>query len=62
MPENVGGAFQQTVLLGRDLARMNIELLPQLDDRLVAPDRGQSNLRLECRRMRPAALLRHVSS
>jgi hypothetical protein len=49
----------QLALPRGDLVRMDVELLRQRGQRLLALDRGQSHFRLECRRMRPAAPLRH---
>ena len=54
MPENTGRAFEQLSLPMRDLVRMDIELLRQLGQRLLALDRGQSHLRLERRCVVPA--------
>ena len=46
----------------RDLVRMDIELLRQFGQRLLALDGGQSHLRLEGRCVVPAGALRHLLS
>ena len=43
----------------RDLVRMHVELLRQLDDRLLAPHGCKGHLRLEGRRMVPPRSFRH---
>ena len=59
LSENARRAFQQLALPIGDLVGMDIELLRQFGQRFLALDRGQRHLGLECRRMRPAASLRH---
>src|SRR4051794_11193391 len=57
--EHPGSPLQELSLPGRNLVRMNIELLRQFGQRLLAPHGGQSHLCLECRRMIPARLSAH---
>ena len=47
--EHVGSAIEQLARPRRDLIGVNIELLRQLDQRLVASDGSQSHLRLKRR-------------
>src|SRR5215204_1849208 len=49
--EHPGGPLQELSLPGRDLVGMDIELLSQFGQRLLAPHGGQSHLRLKSRRM-----------
>src|SRR4051812_49203218 len=58
-PEYRGSPFEQQRLPGRDLVRMNVELLRQFGQRLLALDGGQSHLRLESRAVIPARSSRH---
>src|SRR3954470_467806 len=58
-PEHPGSPFEQQRLPGRDLVRMNVELLRQFGQRLLALDGGQSHLRLESRAVIPARSSRH---
>lgn len=60
--ENPGSAFQQLPPPGRDLVRVNVKLLCQLGQRLLAPHGSQCHLRLESRTMVPACSLRHLIS
>jgi hypothetical protein len=53
MPENPGRAFKQLGFPLRDLVGVNVELLRQLGQRLLALQGGQGHLRLECRRVVP---------
>src|ERR1017187_3636639 len=53
-PEDARRALQKLAFPLRDLVGMNIKLLNQLGQCLLAPDRRQSHLDLECRRMVPA--------
>src|SRR5215204_4640162 len=57
--EHPGGPLQELSLPGRDLVGMNIELLGQFSQRLLAPHGSQSHLRLEGRRMVPAWSFAH---
>ena len=47
--KRVRGARLQLLFPGRDLADVDTMLIRQLHNRLVAPDSGKSNLRLEVR-------------
>src|SRR4051794_37244489 len=58
-PEYRGSSFEQQRLPGRDLVRMDIELLRQFGQRLLALDGGQSHLGLESRAVIPARSSRH---
>src|SRR5215204_7581971 len=58
-PEYPGSPFEQQRLPGRDLVRMDVELLRQFGQRLLAFDGGQSHLRLESRAVIPARSSRH---
>src|SRR4051794_20028019 len=58
-PEYRGSSFEQQRLPGRDLVRMDIELLRKLGQHLLALDGGQSHLRLESRAVIPARSSRH---
>src|SRR3954454_12351513 len=58
-PEYRGSPFAQQRLPGRDLVRMDIELLRQFGQRLLALDGGQSHLGLESRAVIPARSSRH---
>src|SRR4051812_13896834 len=52
--EHPGRPLQELSLPGRDLVGMNIELLRQLSQRLLAPHGSQGHLRFESRRVVPA--------
>src|SRR4051794_2398075 len=52
--EHPGRPLQELSLPGRNLVRMNIELLRQLGQRLLAPYGSQGHLRFESRRVVPA--------
>src|SRR5215211_8427864 len=52
--EHPGSPLQELSFPGRDLVGMDIELLSQFGQRLLAPHGGQSHLRLKSRRMVPA--------
>src|SRR5215204_5622971 len=58
-PEYPGSPFEQQRLPGRDLVRMDVELLRQFSQRLLALDGGYSHLRLEGRAVVPARSSRH---
>src|SRR4051812_14019058 len=58
-PEYRGSSFEQQRLPGRDLVRMDVELLRQLGQRLLALDGGQSHLCFESRAVIPARSSRH---
>src|SRR3954454_1704255 len=58
-PEYPGSPFEQQRLPGRDLVRMDIELLRQFGQRLLALDGGQSHLGLGSRAVVPARSSRH---
>ena len=58
-PEYPGRAFEKLRLPLRDLVGVDIELLRQLGQRLLALDRGQGHLRLEGRCVVPAGSFRH---
>ncbi len=58
-PEHPSRAFKQLVAPLLDLVRMNVELLRQLDQRLLALDRSHRHLRFECRAVVPARSSRH---
>src|ERR1019366_2752314 len=60
--ENASGSFQQLGPPGRDLVRMNVKLLRQLRQRLLALHGSQRHLRLECRAVVPAWSSAHVLS
>ena len=62
VPENAGGAFEKLTLPLRDLVGVDIELLRQLGQRLLALDRGQRHFRLEARCVVPTRALRHLIS
>ena len=62
LAENAGRAFKKLTFPCRDLVRVNVELLRQCGQRLVAFDGGQSHLRLKGRRMIAARSLRHLRS
>src|SRR4051812_34313796 len=52
--EHPGSALQELSLPGRDLVGMNVKLLRQLSQRLLAPYGSQGHLRFESRRVVPA--------
>src|SRR3954447_12661766 len=58
-PEHPGSPFEERRLPGRDLVRMDVELLRQLGQRLLALDGGQSHLCFESRAVIPARSSRH---
>src|SRR3954453_18504536 len=58
-PEHPGSSFEKQRLPGRDLVRVDVELLRQLGQRLLALEGGQSHLRLESRAVVPARSSRH---
>lgn len=60
--EDTGGPFKKLAALLRHLVGVNIELLGQFSQRLLAPDRRQRDLRLESRAMVPAQASRHIRS
>src|SRR4051794_38767694 len=53
-PEHPGRPLQELSLPGHDLVGMDIELLGQLSQRLLAPHRSQGHLRFESRCVVPA--------
>src|SRR3954451_16197668 len=53
-PEHPGSSFEKQPLPGRDLVRVDVELLRQFGQHLLALDGGQSHLRLESRAVVPA--------
>src|SRR4051794_7941104 len=53
-PEHPSSPLQELSLPGHDLVGMDIELLGQFGQRLLAPHGGQSHLRFESRRVVPA--------
>src|SRR4051794_31401331 len=57
--EHPGRPLQELSLPGRDLVGMNIELLRQLSQRLLALHGSQGHLRFESRRVVPAWLSAH---
>jgi hypothetical protein len=57
--KNPGGAFQELIAPLLDLGRMDIEVLRQLDQGLLALDRRYSDFRLEGRAVVPARSSRH---
>ena len=61
-PENTGRAFEKLTLPLRDLIGVDIELLRQLGQRLLALDRRQCHFRLEARGVVPARAFRHLIS
>jgi hypothetical protein len=60
--EDTGRAFEKLPLPLRDLVGVDIELLRQLGQRLLALDRAQSHFRLERRCVVPTGALRHLIS
>src|SRR3954449_6594648 len=58
-PEHPGRPLQELSLPGGNLVRMNIELLRQLSQRLLAPYGSQGHLRFESRRVVPAGSSAH---
>src|SRR5215213_6081919 len=58
-PEHPGRPVQELSLPGRDLVGMNVKLLRQFGQRLLAPHGGQGHLRLEIRRVVPARSSAH---
>ena len=62
MPENAGRAFDKLTPPVRDLIGVDIELLRQLGQRLLALDRGQCHFCLEGRCVVPTGALRHLIS
>ena len=61
-PENPCRPFQQLAAPDRDLVRVNVKLLRQLGQRLLALHGSQGHLRLEGRAVVPACSLRHLIS
>ena len=59
LAKHPGRALQQLIAPLLDLVRMNVEILRQLDQRLLALDRGHRHFRLECRTVIPAPSSRH---
>src|SRR3954447_11469400 len=57
--EHPGSPLQELSLPGRDLVGMNVKLLRQLSQRLLAPYGSQGHLRFESRRVVPAWLSAH---
>src|SRR5215207_3660549 len=57
--EHPGSPLQELSLPGRDLVRMDIELLGQFGERLLAPYGSQGHLRFESRRVVPAGSSAH---
>src|SRR4051795_8603051 len=57
--EHPGSPLQELSLPGRNLVRMNIELLRQFGQRLLPPYGSQGHLRFESRRVVPAWLSAH---
>src|SRR3954466_8162534 len=58
-PEHPGSPLQELSLPGRDLVGMNVKLLRQLSQRLLAPYGSQGHLRFESRRVVPAGSSAH---
>src|SRR3954469_15894095 len=58
-PEHPGRPLQELSLPGRDLVGVDIELLGQFGQRLLAPYGSQGHLRFESRRVVPAWLSAH---
>jgi hypothetical protein len=54
VPKNTSRTLKQLITPLLDLVRMNVEILCQLDQRLLALDRGHGHFCLECRTMIPA--------
>jgi hypothetical protein len=61
-PENPRCPFQQLPAPDGDLVRVNVKLLRQLGQRLLALHGSQSHLRLESRTVVPACSPRHLIS
>ena len=61
-PEHPGSPVKKLGLPGRDLVGMDIELLGQLGQGLLASQGSQSHLRLEGRKVVPALSLAHHRS
>ena len=59
MPENPGCAFKKLSLPLRDLIGVNVELLRQFGQRLLALQGGQGHFRLESRRVVPTRSFGH---
>src|SRR3954467_15215562 len=57
--EPPGSPLQELSLPGRDLVRMDIELLRQFGQRLLTPYGSQGHLRFESRRVVPAGSSAH---
>lgn len=57
-----GAALQQPGFPGRDLIRMNVELLGQVGQRLFTLESGQCHLRFESQGVVPAGPFRQVNS
>src|SRR4051794_26926074 len=57
--EHPGSPLQELSLPGRDLVGMNVKLLRQLSQRLLAPYGSQGHLRFESRRVVPAGSSAH---
>ena len=58
-PKNTSRTLKQLVPPLFDLVRVNVEILCQLDQRLLALDRGHGHFRLECRAVIPARSFCH---
>src|SRR3954467_10187757 len=58
-PEHPGSPLQELSLPGRDLVGMNVKLLRQLSQRLLAPYGSQGHLCFESRRVVPAGSSAH---
>src|SRR3954454_15671392 len=58
-PQHPGRPLQELSLPGRDLVGMNVKLLRQLSQRLLAPYGSQGHLRFESRRVVPAGSSAH---
>src|SRR3546814_8451857 len=59
-PEHLGGTVEKLRPPSRDLVRMNVELLRQLRQRLLATDRRQGHLLLELPTVVPSGTSRHL--
>src|SRR3546814_5728370 len=59
-PEHLGGTVEKLRPPSRDLVRMNVELLRQLRQRLLATDRRQGHLRLERPTLVPSGPSHHL--
>jgi hypothetical protein len=53
LAKHAGGTLQELIAPLLDLVRMHIEILCQLDQGLLALDRGHRHFRLECRAVVP---------